>query len=78
MFPDPAITPKRQNIRLSKIPLGSVLSQSSGTYKNIIAAIDKKSNWFKLIRGNNTFVLDAPNSSVVEVVINSQILYEGI
>ena len=49
-----------------------------GTYKNIIAAIDKKSNWFKLIRGNNTFVLDAPNSSVVEVVINSQILYEGI
>lgn len=49
-----------------------------GTYKNVIAAIDKKSNWFKLVRGDNTFVLDALNSKYVAVTINSQILYEGI
>ena len=51
----------------------------AGTYRNIIAAIDKTSNWFKLIRGDNTFVLEAANNSNdVEILVSSQILYEGI
>lgn len=51
----------------------------AGTYRNIIAAVNKTSDWFKLARGTNTFVLEASNNSDdVEVLISSQILYEGI
>lgn len=50
-----------------------------GTYKNIIAAVDKTSNWFKLVRGDNTFVLSSVNNTDdIDVEISSQILYEGL
>lgn len=48
-----------------------------GVYKNIISAVDKTSNWLKLTNGINNLAC-TPTSGSVEVLIESDILYEGI
>lgn len=49
----------------------------NGKYKNIISAVDKTSNWFKLSRGINNFSC-SPAQGDVEVIVENDILYEGL
>lgn len=50
-----------------------------GTYKNVIAAVDKSSNWFKLSKGANNFVLSTSSGTGdIELSMVSKTLYEGI
>lgn len=49
----------------------------SGKYKNILSAIDKTSNWFKVSKGDNEFLFTT-SSSGGELSIAIKTLYEGI
>lgn len=48
-----------------------------GRYRNILSAIDKTSNWFKVSRGQNTFLFTTVSSGG-EMSISIRTLYEGI
>jgi hypothetical protein len=51
----------------------------NGKYKNVIAAIDKTSNWFKLAKGENLFIVTSnTGAGNVEMSVANQTLYEGI
>lgn len=51
----------------------------NGKYSNVIAAINKTSNWFKLTRGDNLFIVTSNSGAGnVEMSVANQTLYEGI
>lgn len=51
----------------------------SGHYTNILNALDKKSDWFQLSRGDNVFAYTAESGSEnLQFVIENQIIYEGV
>ena len=51
----------------------------NGKYSNVIAAIDKTSNWFKLTKGDNLFIVTSNSGAGnVEMSVANQTLYEGI
>jgi hypothetical protein len=50
-----------------------------GVYYNILNAIERGANWFKLVKGNNTFAYSADEGvEHLEFMIENQIAYEGV
>lgn len=49
-----------------------------GVYYNILNAIDRYSDWFKLSKGDNIFVFDTDVISNLQVRFRNRLAYEGI
>ena len=58
----------------------SITLSRAGTTYNILNAVDKNSDWFMLKKGDNIFsyTIEVGETSDLQFVIESNILYEGI
>lgn len=57
----------------------SVLLLRDGEYTNILNCLDKRADWFHLVKGDNVFAYAAEvGASVLSLQIKNRIVYEGI
>ena len=58
----------------------SITLSRAGTTYNILNAVDKNSDWFMLKKGDNIFsyTIEVGETSDLQFLIESNILYEGI
>ncbi len=67
-------------IQISTIPgRKSAYILRNGEYRNILSAIDKNSDWFKLTKGNNVFAFSSDNGvENISISLNWRDAYAGI